>query len=179
MNFVCLRKKVLTVAGAVVCCLVAVGAVAQKSAVVDADGSAGWADISNTLGFPLGGIGTGYSAFGQYGFVHVNYDGRARDGVHGQSAGEWEYTADAAKVSAAANLASAQERLSKAKAAGVAEARLARMQGAVDAGAGAGGEGGFACGVCAVDVWVCVARWGDDEGAADECGALAGEGFDF
>jgi uncharacterized protein (DUF608 family) len=79
---------------------------AKHSAVSD-----GWTDISNTLGFPLGGIGTGYSAFGQYGFVHVNFDGRARDGLYGQNAGEWEYTADAARVSAAANLENAREKL--------------------------------------------------------------------
>lgn len=78
--------------------------------------SDGWTVISNTLGFPLGGIGTGYSAFGQYGFVHVNFDGRARDGVYGQGAGEWEYTADSARGSAAANLDTARGRLGAAKA---------------------------------------------------------------
>ncbi len=87
------------------------GAPVKHSAVSD-----GWTDISNTLGFPLGGIGTGYSAFGQYGFVHVNFDGRARDGLYGQNAGEWEYTADAAWTSATANLEKAREKLDAAKA---------------------------------------------------------------
>jgi uncharacterized protein (DUF608 family) len=134
-NF-CWRKKIVMALAVTTCCLVGVSGRAQgsKASGKGADASAGWVDISNTLGFPLGGIGTGYSAFGQYGFVHVNYDGRARDGVHGQSTGEWEYTAEAARVSAAANLASAQERLSAAKASATAvtPARLARLQSSAD-----------------------------------------------
>ena len=55
--------------------------------------ASGWADVSDTLGFPLGGLGTGFCAFGRYGFVHVNFDGRPRDSGHGLDAGEWEYTA--------------------------------------------------------------------------------------
>jgi uncharacterized protein (DUF608 family) len=31
-------------------------------------------DVSDGLGIPFGGIGTGYSMFGQYGFASVNYD---------------------------------------------------------------------------------------------------------
>lgn len=31
-------------------------------------------DVSHGLGIPLGGIGTGYSVFGKYGFVRVNFD---------------------------------------------------------------------------------------------------------
>ena len=50
-----------------------------------------WVDVSSSLGFPLGGIGTGYLAFGKYGFVRVNFDGRPKDGLN---AGEWEYTAE-------------------------------------------------------------------------------------
>lgn len=56
--------------------------------------SESWVDVSHSLGFPLGGIGTGYSAFGQYGFVRVNFDGRPKDGLN---AGEWEYTAEDAR----------------------------------------------------------------------------------
>ncbi|MBN2640675.1 MAG: hypothetical protein JXR78_03395 [Victivallales bacterium] len=33
-----------------------------------------YVDVSNGLGIPFGGIGTGYSVFGQYGFTAVNYD---------------------------------------------------------------------------------------------------------
>lgn len=55
-----------------------------------------WVDVSHSLGFPLGGIGTGYSAFGKYGFVRVNFDGRPQDGLN---AGEWEYTAEDARRS--------------------------------------------------------------------------------
>ena len=100
-----------------ICCIAAVWGHAQKvgTSAKPAAVSDGWTDISNTLGFSLGGIGTGYSAFGQYGFVHVNFDGRARDGLYGQKAGEWEYSADAARVSAAANLENAREKLNAAR----------------------------------------------------------------
>ena len=59
-----------------------------------------WADISDTLGFPLGGLGTDYCAFGRYGFVHVNFDGRPRDSGHGLDPRQWEYTASDAKAGA-------------------------------------------------------------------------------
>jgi uncharacterized protein (DUF608 family) len=132
MKNLCWCKRVVMMLA--VCCLAVASAGAQSTAASSKDAAAGWVDISNTLGFPLGGIGTGYSAFGQYGFVHVNYDGRARDGVHGQSDGEWEYTADSARVSAAAGLASAQEKLSAAKASTtpVNAAVLARLQRSVE-----------------------------------------------
>jgi uncharacterized protein (DUF608 family) len=118
MKYFCSRNSIVMVLTIAVCHLAAVDGHAQKTSTSDEQSgdSSGWTDISNTLGFPLGGIGTGYSAFGQYGFVHVNFDGRARDGVHGQSGGEWEYTAAAAQVSATANLADALARLNTAKA---------------------------------------------------------------
>jgi uncharacterized protein (DUF608 family) len=117
MKYFCSRNSIVMVLTIAFCHLSAVTGYAQKTGVSNEQSgdSSGWTDISNTLGFPLGGIGTGYSAFGQYGFVHVNFDGRARDGVHGQSAGEWEYTAAAARVSATANLASVLERLNAAR----------------------------------------------------------------
>ncbi len=55
-----------------------------------------WVDVSHSLGFPLGGLGTGYSAFGQYGFVKVNFDGRPSDLL---GAGRWEYTQEPAQKS--------------------------------------------------------------------------------
>jgi hypothetical protein len=33
-----------------------------------------WVDVSHGLGIPFGGIGTGYLAFGKYGFVKVNFN---------------------------------------------------------------------------------------------------------
>ncbi len=56
-----------------------------------------WVDVSHSLGFPLGGLGTGYSAFGKYGFVKVNFDGRPSDLL---GAGRWEYTQEPALKSA-------------------------------------------------------------------------------
>jgi len=50
-----------------------------------------WINVSESLGFPLGGIGTGYSAFGRYGFVRVNFDGRPYDGL---DVSQWEYNAE-------------------------------------------------------------------------------------
>ena len=47
-----------------------------------------WVDVSHSLGFPLGGLGTGYSAFGRYGFVKVNFSGRPVDSM---KKGVWEY----------------------------------------------------------------------------------------
>jgi uncharacterized protein (DUF608 family) len=52
-----------------------------------------WIDVSHSLGFPLGGLGTGYSAFGQFGFVKVNFEGRPTDKL---GRGLWEYTAEPA-----------------------------------------------------------------------------------
>ena len=40
-------------------------------------------DVSHGPGVPFGGIGTGFSVFGKYGFVHVYFDGRHLDG------GDW------------------------------------------------------------------------------------------
>lgn len=39
-------------------------------------GDNAWVDVSQGIGVPVGGLGTGYSAFGKFGFVHVNFDGR-------------------------------------------------------------------------------------------------------
>ena len=64
---------------------------AQTSLLTKHTDSTSWINVSGSLGFPLGGIGTGYSAFGKYGFVRVNFDGRSKDGLN---AGEWEYTAE-------------------------------------------------------------------------------------
>jgi uncharacterized protein (DUF608 family) len=91
-------------------------AVAEKSAASASlpDGVA-WTDVSGTLGFPLGGIGTGYSAFGEYGFVHVNFDDRARDGLRGLNTGEWEYTQASAELSAKRNLSNALKELNHAE----------------------------------------------------------------
>ena len=33
-------------------------------------------DVTHGLGMPFGGIGTGFSVFGKYGFVDVYFDGR-------------------------------------------------------------------------------------------------------
>jgi uncharacterized protein (DUF608 family) len=55
-----------------------------------------WVDVSHSLGFPLGGLGTGYSAFGKFGFVKVNFDGRPTDKL---GAGLWEYTQEPAEKS--------------------------------------------------------------------------------
>jgi hypothetical protein len=49
-----------------------------KSDNASAANTEAWVDVSHSLGFPLGGLGTGYAAFGQYGFVRVNFDGRPR-----------------------------------------------------------------------------------------------------
>ncbi len=55
-----------------------------------------WIDVSHSLGFPLGGLGTGYSAFGKFGFVKVNFDGRPTDKL---GKGLWEYTDEPAAKS--------------------------------------------------------------------------------
>ena len=38
------------------------------------DDNACWVDVSHGLGIPFGGIGTGYSVFGKYGFVKLNFN---------------------------------------------------------------------------------------------------------
>ena len=40
----------------------------------------GMVDVSHGLGIPFGGIGTGFSVFGKYGFVDVYFDGRHLNG---------------------------------------------------------------------------------------------------
>jgi len=55
-----------------------------------------WVDVSHSLGFPLGGLGTGYSAFGRYGFVKVNFSGRPVDNM---KTGVWEYVQEPDKKS--------------------------------------------------------------------------------
>jgi uncharacterized protein (DUF608 family) len=104
---------------------------AARTPTAGGEPSSEWLDVSNTLGFPLGGLGTGFSAFGQYGFVHVNFDGHTRDSGRGLNAGEWEYTAADAKSNAGAILESAQKSLDAAKAAGSAN-RIRSRQAAVD-----------------------------------------------
>jgi len=71
--------------------LVTVSLNAQSAATASVNDSSAWINVSQSLGFPLGGVGTGYSAFGKYGFVRVNFEGKSRDGL---GDGEWEYTAD-------------------------------------------------------------------------------------
>jgi uncharacterized protein (DUF608 family) len=63
----------------------------HAQSVVAAKDSTAWINVSESLGFPLGGVGTGYSAFGKYGFVRVNFEGKSRDGM---SDGQWEYNID-------------------------------------------------------------------------------------
>lgn len=46
-------------------------------------------DTSHGLGIPFGGIGTGFSVFGKYGFVDVIFDGRLMDSDPG---GDWRVT---------------------------------------------------------------------------------------
>ena len=43
-------------------------------------------DVSHGLGIPFGGIGTGFSVFGKYGFVDVYFDGRHLN------SGDWRIT---------------------------------------------------------------------------------------
>jgi len=89
-----------------------------------------WVDVSHSLGFPLGGLGTGYVAFGQYGFVREFFDGREPESL---AAGTWEYTAADAKTAAAAALPVVKKRLSSAQAAATPPApkALARLEKAV------------------------------------------------
>ena len=51
-----------------------------KEAQVFAAPSPEMVDVSHGLGIPLGGIGTGFSVFGKYGFVDVYFDGRPLNG---------------------------------------------------------------------------------------------------
>ena len=51
-----------------------------REAAVFAAPSPGMVDVSHGLGIPLGGIGTGFSVFGKYGFVDVYFDGRPLNG---------------------------------------------------------------------------------------------------
>ena len=84
-------------------------------------------DVSHSIGFPLGGLGTGYVAFGQYGFVHEFLGDREPESM---SPGTWEYTAKDAKESAAPALAEATKRLEDAKSAATppASAVLAKLE---------------------------------------------------
>lgn len=84
-------------------------------------------DVSHSLGFPLGGLGTGYVAFGQYGFVREFLGDREPDSM---SPGTWEYTAKDAKESAAPALAEATKLLEEAKSAATpsAPAVLAKLE---------------------------------------------------
>jgi len=45
---------------------------AQSAVPVNAKDSSAWINVSESLGFPLGGVGTGYSTFGRSGFVRVS-----------------------------------------------------------------------------------------------------------
>lgn len=87
-------------------------------------------DVSHSLGFPLGGLGTGYVAFGQYGFVREFLGDREPESM---APGTWEYTAKHAKESAAPALAQATKRLEEAKSAATppAPAVLAKLEKAV------------------------------------------------
>jgi uncharacterized protein (DUF608 family) len=120
------KLRVLSIIAAMFAGLQAVGNASPPSKQPANDGpSSEWANVSSGLGFPLGGLGTGYCAFGQYGFVHVNFDGRPRDCGGGLNAGEWEYTAADARSNAEANLHKAQYRLSTTQAS-PADARATR-----------------------------------------------------
>ena len=68
----------------------------SQSGITLRSDSVNWINVSNSIGFPLGGVGTGYSVFGRYGFVKVNFDGRPKDGL---ANGEWEYNQLDAKES--------------------------------------------------------------------------------
>jgi uncharacterized protein (DUF608 family) len=69
-------------------------------------------DVSHSLGFALGGLGTGYVAFGQYGFVREFLDDREPESM---APGTWEYTVQHARESVAPALEQATRRLKDAK----------------------------------------------------------------
>ncbi|MDD4821744.1 MAG: GH116 family glycosyl hydrolase [Bacteroidales bacterium] len=78
---------------AIICCAVSMitflpFAARSQSNPLTKQTNSSWINVSESLGFPLGGIGTGYSAFGRYGFVRVNFDGRPYDGL---DVSQWEY----------------------------------------------------------------------------------------
>jgi len=89
-----------------------------------------WVNTSHSLGFPLGGLGTGYVAYGQYGFVRAFLDDREPESL---AAGTWEYIAKDAREAAAAAVPFTQKRLADAKAAATPPApkALARLEKAV------------------------------------------------
>ncbi len=60
-------------------CAPAVAGESKESAVFVAP-SPEMVDVSHGPGMPFGGIGTGFSTFGKYGFVDVYFDGRALNG---------------------------------------------------------------------------------------------------
>ncbi len=82
-----------------------------SSTALGSEADSAWIDVSHSLGFPLGGLGTGHCAFGQYGFVRVHFDDREGESL---AAGTWEYTAGDANLSAKNALNVSTERLSKA-----------------------------------------------------------------
>jgi uncharacterized protein (DUF608 family) len=53
-----------------------------------------WVDVSHSRGIPLGGLGNGYSMFGKYGFIKVNFNGRPDHVKYGYETPEsiWGYT---------------------------------------------------------------------------------------
>jgi uncharacterized protein (DUF608 family) len=51
-----------------------------------------WVNVSHGIGLPLGGLGNGYSVFGKYGFVKLNFNGKPDDFKYKPFAkGEWSY----------------------------------------------------------------------------------------
>jgi uncharacterized protein (DUF608 family) len=62
---------------------------AGKTSPVFTGPTAEMVDTSHGLGIPFGGIGTGCSVFGKYGFVHVLFDGRHLDS---DMNGDWRVT---------------------------------------------------------------------------------------
>ncbi len=64
-----------------------------KKIIPDTCKSAEWVDVSHGIGIPLGTIGSGYSVFGKYGFIKVNFDGDPNPGgYHPRVPGAIDYT---------------------------------------------------------------------------------------
>ncbi len=56
-----------------------------------------YVDVSHGLGIPFGGIGTGYSVFGKYGFIDVNFDSAPNEDTKNYphiKRQAWDYTFD-------------------------------------------------------------------------------------
>lgn len=85
----------------------------------------GWVDVSHSLGFPLGGLGTGYCVFGQYGFVRIQFDNREPESL---VAGTWEYTAAQAKAAPGDELLNVTGKLAAARSSAAAPKVIQRLE---------------------------------------------------